>query len=140
RLARVNVKKFAEQQVELIDDQLRGLGYHIGFGFDFKEELSLVAVGIQVQVLLNESEKVPTRLVDMEVVCSFSLRDLESLRNEEGLVMLPRMVLASFVGIALSTARGVLIGRSRYAQVADYPLPIMSPAKIVNDFTKETHL
>ena len=140
RIARVSVKSFSEQLIELSEEQFKGFGFQIAFGADLKEEASLISVGTKVQVQVDGAEDESKELISMEVICSFRIKDIGVLKNDEGQVKVPRILFANLIGISLSTARGVLIGRSRYSELEEYPIPMLHPTKMVGDFAEAANI
>lgn len=133
RLAHVSVRRFTENEISPQGEE--GLGYEIGLGAEFDTNASAVSVAVHVRVLIEAAETGPNELIDSETICTFQLRDLPA-TTDEGVPKLPRILLASFVGIAVSTTRGVLIGRSRVPELGDFPLPTFSPAQMVDEFVQ----
>ena len=119
--------------------------YDIATGAALDEERGEVVVTVSVGVDTADpteearSEPIPeaerTRVVEIVAASTFHVANLDVYR-QEGRVVLPARTLAILVGIALSTTRGLLIGRSRQRIVGEAPLPVLSPMGVVQDLAE----
>jgi hypothetical protein len=141
RLARVIVRAFHEQLPDADTDQAESVSYNMGMAASLSEETSSIQIGIRLKASLDQektSEDDPLDLAELEIALVFRIRHLDSVRDETGAIKVPRDVMAMMTGIALSTARGVLIGKSTRPEVSSYPLPVITPTHFLGSWADET--
>lgn len=147
RLVHVRTLSFAERTGRLSDDPLEAppLTYSPSFGLQLLEDERTIGVLIGIEALLlvtspegDESTVAPDTppLAEVEVGCTFEFESLDPYRVD-GRVQLPRQMAAQLVGIALSSARGVLSGRTVHPVFQTAPLPVISPLAIVGDVVED---
>lgn len=138
RLAFVDVLAF-EEETSLSEDAVPG-GFQLYANAFLDEEQQTLTIPVKIEVLEvladketgsddegtddDEDDNIVARV---EVACVFQFRDLDAARDESGAVQLSRARVASALGIAISTARGVLVGRARHPVFSRVVLPILSP-------------
>jgi hypothetical protein len=150
RLASVYPSWFTESPELLPEDENPLISYRFELDLEWKSEEQQVQLTLRLmaQLSLPESEggidehSIDSNLalqplVATQISCIFDFRGLEHARNEANEVQLPQLVVASLIGITLSTARGYLIGRSRQSLFADTPMPILNPQNILMDILQQ---
>ena len=123
RLALVDVTAFHEDAALVVD--VEPGTFRVNANVDLDEEQQVLVVPVKVEVLRSEdSDDV---MAGVELVCVFQFKSFEGARNDEGAVRIDRSQVIAALGIAFSTARGVLIGRARHPVFSQAVLPILSP-------------
>lgn len=125
RLALVEVLAFNEDAS--LGEQVVPSGFHLNIDANLDEEQQALVIPVRVAVMTSEDAADEEVMASVEVVCVFQFKDLEPARDEEGTVRLSRHQVVSALGIAISTARGVLIGRAKHPVFSRFVLPILSP-------------
>lgn len=137
RLLSVRIVEFEEREVAGLDEFDLG----VGFGLRLNEDQSQVQVRVTVQYLSADTDaEDASAAASLVLVATFELKDLDALRSGGGTVQVPQSVVASLVGIAYSTARGALIGRSTQHDLGEYPAPVISPISVVADIARDSEI
>lgn len=89
--------------------------------------VDLAPAGVEVDSLGPDTPG--DRIANLVASSSFHLGDIEALRVD-GQIQVPGRTLAMWIGIALSTARGILIGRARHPVFGEAPFPVLSPLEL----------
>lgn len=146
RLTHVRTLSFAERTGRFSDNPAEAptVSYAPSFGFTFDEERRSVSVLVFIEALhLEDDADEPTPgtepLAEVEVGCMFEFESLDPFRVEEGIQM-PRQMVAQLIGIALSSARGILIGRTVHPVFQEAPLPVVSPMAFVASLVESHEL
>ena len=116
-----------------------GVSYTPAFGIRFDEEERRLDIGVFVTARLAPLDGEPDQdedpAAETEVTCVYEFRDLEPFRVD-GRVQIPRPLLAHLVGMTLSTARGVMVARTRHTVFQQAPLPISSPIAFIDELVE----
>ena len=125
RLATVKVLGFKE---DLDSGSSDALGYRVQSDAVLDEENRLVLVVVHIDAVNGETEGDGT-IGEIKVLCGFELADLNEWRAESEPVKVPRALMASWLGITISTARGALVGKAQSPVFGLVPFPAVSPMK-----------
>lgn len=106
--------------------------YRIEPALAFDASASVLAIRLHVEALLSEpGQESALAFAEVETENVFALRGLDEMAGPDAVVRLPRMFVGQCLGIACSTARGVLVGRGRTPLLQNAPLPILSPVDLL---------
>lgn len=139
RLAHVRPLSFADRTGRLPDDPeaLPPISYAPAFSVEFDAEARTIRVIAAVSVLVMHAaeDAAPAEpqvpIAEVEVGCTFEFEGGDAF-EADGRVQVPRWFVAQLIGMTLSSARGILVGRSPHVLFQVAPLPIASPILFVD--------
>lgn len=145
-LEAIQIQGFEEigSRLPAVDGGSESLTYVPGFGLGFDEAVPRIGISVRMDVLINGGEgdndvasgdeqiDEEKRVARIEIVCHYRLQSLDAVRDKEGAVRVPRMLLAHLVGMTMSTVRGALVGRAHHPIFQRAPLPTDSPIEYID--------
>lgn len=142
RLALVDIRNFYEAP-SIKDDTLLG-GFRVSADVVLNAEKKSLFVPVKIVAVDAEHEEATAGqdsddvtdehvLASLDVGVLFQFRDLAPVMDTEGNVKLSRVRVSSALGIAISTARGVLVGRAKHPMFSSLVLPVLSPSDFLNE-------
>jgi len=129
RIYNIKTNSFAEQEIDeeeaKVFDETK-LGFNFTPSFSYDEDLKLVKVNI---VVAYEYEEKQLLKIDTDTVFEFISFDGFLVKEDS----VDKKVLATLLGIAFSTVRGIIINRTIGSFINKFYLPIINPTEIIND-------
>ncbi len=129
RIYNIKTNSFAEREIDedeakVFDETKLGFVFRPSFAYD--EELKLVKVNI---VVSYEYEGNQLLRIDTDTI--FEFISFEGILVKDGSE--DKNMLATLLGIAFSTVRGIIINRTVGSFINKFYLPIINPTTIIND-------
>ncbi|MEX0822689.1 MAG: hypothetical protein WD021_11120 [Rhodothermales bacterium] len=119
--------EFHQHEIGSYSPDTTDLQYTTTYDLDFSRETHHLYVNLDVEVWLK-SEEGRIDVAGISTRTTFKFRDLAPLLEEnENEINVPDPVIASLLGVAVSTTRGILIGMSCDSLLSSNPLPMLSP-------------
>lgn len=129
RIYNIKTNSFAEREIDEEDakffDETK-LDFILKPSFAYDEELKLVKVNIVVSY-----EYEGNKLLQIDTDTIFEFISFEGFLIKDGAE--DKNMLATLLGIAFSTVRGIIINRTVGSFINKFYLPIINPTAIVND-------
>ena len=125
RLSTVQLLGFKE---ELVSERPETFGYRVQSNAMLDEENRSVPVVVKLEAVDGEGDGAEV-VGEAEVLCVFELADPDEWKDDEGEIRIPRPLLASWLGITLSTARGAIVAKAQSPVFGLAPFPVVSPAR-----------
>ena len=122
---------FEIENVEIPVDE-RKIIFEIGTDLEVSQSKKLVTLTCPIQIFADADKK--QRLALIKVRGEFVIENLDELLHEGGV---PVPVLASFNGVVISAARGMLRILSKGTAFASAIIPIINPMDVFKDFKPE---
>ncbi len=129
RIYNIKTNSFAEREIdedeaESFDETKLGFVFRPSFAYD--EELKLVKVNIVVSY-----EYEGNQLLKIDTDTIFEFISFDGILVKDGSE--DKNVLATLLGIAFSTVRGIIINRTVGSFINKFYLPVINPTEIIND-------
>lgn len=114
------------------------LDFNFKFGLNENEETNEFGIFIEVSYLYGETEDSRHEYVNIKVEVRYEIRNIGQYMNQENeQIELPEDLLASLLGIAFSTVRGVVSTRTKGTYWQDFYLPIINPTKVIRNYKQQ---
>lgn len=131
RIQSLEMVGFEIENVEIPVDE-RKIVFEIGTDLEVSQSKKLVTLTCPIQIFADADKK--QRLALIRVRGEFVIENLDELLHEGGV---PVPVLASFNGVVISAARGMLRILSKGTAFAAAIIPIINPMDVFKDFKPE---
>ena len=131
RIQSLEMVGFEIENVEIPVDE-RKIVFEIGTDLEVSQSKKLVTLTCPIQIFADADKK--QRLALISVRGEFVIENLDELLHEGGV---PVPVLASFNGVVISAARGMLRILSKGTAFASAIIPIINPMDVFKDFKPE---
>ena len=126
--------KFSDKNLESLDSKLLSIGFHLKFKVDVKGSFFSVTLTILYNYGNDDSQ---IELLKFTTLTKFKVKGLKKLVHfEEGNdeeFQIPDALMITFLGTAISSARGMLTYKLSGTILSDYYLPLID----VEDLLKE---
>ncbi len=124
----VFIEKFSEDNLEV--------GVGVNFSHDIEKESFIVHLHFFYDY--NDGQNPPVKLLTYKGAFEFIINNLkENIEIKERSFKLPDNVLATLLGISISSARGIIIAKTAGAFINKYYLPIFDPKSILDGLREE---
>ncbi len=100
--------------------------FEIGLGLEVKESEKLVTINSPIQIFSDITKK--TRLGSLHVKGGFLIENFAEIRQENGI---PTAIVATYIGITISAARGMLCLLSKGTLFENAIIPIVNPTALL---------
>lgn len=131
RIQSLEMVGFEIENVEIPVDE-RKIIFEIGTELEVSQSKKLVTLTCPIQIFADADKK--QRLALIKVRGEFVIENLDEVLHEGGV---PVPVLASFNGVVISAARGMLRILSKGTAFASAIIPIINPMDVFKDFKPE---
>lgn len=131
RIQSLEMVGFEIENVEIPVDE-RKIIFEIGTDLEVSQSKKLVTLTCPIQIFADADKK--QRLALIKVRGEFVIENLDEVLHEGGV---PVPVLASFNGVVISAARGMLRILSKGTAFASAIIPIINPMDVFKDFKPE---
>lgn len=131
RIQSLEMVGFEIENVEITVDERRII-FEIGTDLEVSQSKKLVTLTCPIQIFADADKK--QRLALIRVRGEFVIENLDEVLHEGGV---PVPVLASFNGVVISAARGMLRILSKGTAFASAIIPIINPMDVFKDFKPE---
>lgn len=131
RIQSLEMVGFEIENVEMPVDE-RKIVFEIGTDLEVSQSKKLVTLTCPIQIFADADKK--QRLALIKVRGEFVIENLDEVLHEGGV---PVPVLASFNGVVISAARGMLRILSKGTAFASAIIPIINPMDVFKDFKPE---
>lgn len=104
--------------------------FEIGFAMEVMESQKLVMINNPIQIFSDSSKRV--RLGSLHVKGEFLIENFEEIKQENGI---PVGIIATYLGITISAARGMLCLLSKGTLFENAIIPIVNPTALLQNNT-----
>lgn len=121
-------------QVEKVEEKVdeKKIVFEIGTNVEINQDKKLITIGCPIYIFADAEKKVKLGLI--EVKGEFVIENFSEVVQTEGI---PIPVLASFNGVVISAARGMLRILSKGTQFATAVIPIINPIDVFKNFNPQ---
>lgn len=142
-----SLKGISELHFALLPDTLppfeqmnpNGLSISTELNLEFREEDDDILVILGFMYMYDHGEgDGPQMCLKSKTVTVFNVKDLSQFRtNRDSIEEFPEGFIEMIVGIAISTARGIIATRVGGTIFQRYPLPLMFPSELISGLTQK---
>jgi|GEM_PF-5811952 len=127
--------KFSDKNLESIDSKLLSLGFHLGFKADVKKGFFTVTFTVIYNYGDNDDE---IQLLKFTTITKFKVKGLKRIvkfeEENDDKFQIPDAIMITFVGAAISTARGMLAYKLSGTILSDYYLPLIDVQELLKSY------
>lgn len=124
--------KFSDKNLESIDSKLLSLGFQLGFKVELKKNFFTVTFTVVYNYGTSGDE---IQLLKFTTLTKFKVKGLKKIvKFEEGnedKFQIPDPIMMTFVGAAISSARGMLAYKLSGTILSDYYLPLIDVQELL---------
>lgn len=129
KLETVSVLSFSVRNEVQIKNE-KNIVFEIGVANKTNTLKSIVEIIILVKVYSDNSKK--NEIGELRTLNTYKVKDLKKLiKSENNKIELPKVLLASIIGISVSTARGILIAKSAGTILSKAVIPVINPTELI---------
>lgn len=134
-LKEVHTLSFSQHLYQAQNGHESSIHYETGFGIYWDPDQNVIAVRTKLTAFADKDDS--ENGVVLATLESLVLFDVVSQEGEDPTWQIAEVFVANIIGIAYSTSRGILIGRSQLDLFATQPPPAISPTAVVQDMQLE---
>lgn len=133
RLASCRTVQFHENPMPDEDPDIHELMFSTNYGFAVDDDNKGVSVWVSIEYATSPEVAEKNTLVKIETRSVYEFDDLIKIATiDEDTIDMPRNVLASILGISISTTRGMLLVLAQSEFIRSNPFPILNPVDLLN--------
>jgi len=136
RIIEVNLNSFQEFKPEIkIPENYNNYTYEIQVSSKVNKELRLIIISVLVKIFLDNEKKIT--LASIETSSIFEITNLnEIVKFEDEKLKIPEFLMATLIGISISTIRGMLLAKTSGSIIQNAIIPVINPSDFLKTNTE----